>query len=223
MDDDRTLARTAGILYLVTIATSIPALALKTPLLETGAHSELAIWSALLEIAMAFACVGTAITLLPITRRHSEPLAFGFVASRTLEAGLILIGVLCVLSLVSLHDSSAGADAALRALHTWAFLLGPGVMPAVNAMLLGTVLLRARLVPRVIPLMGLIGAPLLLASSVGTMFGAWTQTSTIAAAAALPIALWELSLGVWLTVKGVAVESTTTKPPAHVVHGGLIR
>lgn len=199
--NDRALARTAGILYLATFATSMPALALKTPLLDEGVRPDLATWSALLEILLAFACVGTAIALLPITRRTSEPLAVGFVVSRTLEAALILVGVLCVLTLASLPHS--GADGALRALHGWTFLLGPAIMAAVNALLLGTVMLRGGLVPRAIPIVGLIGAPILLASSVGVLFGAWTQTSPLAAAAAAPVALWELSLGVWLTVKGV--------------------
>lgn len=200
MNHDRSLARTAGILYLVTFATSIPALALETPLLEHGIHPEFAIWGALLEIMLAFACVGTAVALLPITRRYSEPLAVGFVVSRTLEASLILVGVLCVMTLTSLR--TAGVDA-MSTLHGWTFLLGPGVMPAVNALLLGTVVLRARLVPAVIPIVGLIGAPILLASSLGTLFGAWTQTSAVAGLAALPVALWELSLGLWLTFTGV--------------------
>jgi hypothetical protein len=221
MNPDRSLARIAGILYLVTFATSIPALALKTPLLDDGIHPDLAVWRALLEIGLAFACVGTAVFLLPIARRQSEPLAVGFVVSRTLEAGLILVGVLCILSLAKLPGNAA--DAALRALHGWTFLLGPAVMAAVNALLLGTVMLRGRLVPRVIPIVGLIGAPILLASSVGVLFGEWTQTSTIAALAALPIALWELSLGLWLTFKGVRTtgmpaDSADLSPaPAHVV------
>lgn len=208
--NDRILARTAGLLYLATFATSIPALALKTPLLDDGTHPDLALWGALLEILLAVACVGTAIALLPITRRRNEPLAVGFVVSRTLEAGLILVGVLCILTLASLHDTSphrSGMDAALRALHGWTFLLGPAVMAAINALLLGTVMLRGRFVPRVIPIVGLAGAPILLASSVGVLFGAWTQTSPIAAAAAAPVALWELSLGLWLTFKGVAAPA----------------
>jgi hypothetical protein len=209
MNHDRSLARTAGILYLVTFLTSIPALAMETPLLDGGMHPELAIWGALLEIVLAFACVGTAIFLLPITRRQSEPLAVGFVVSRTLEAGLILVGVLCILSLANLPGN--GADAALRALHGWTFLLGPAVMASVNALLLGTVMLRGRLVPRVIPIVGLIGAPILLASSVGVLFGGWTQTSPLAGLAALPVALWELSLGVWLTFKGVSAGMPTPR------------
>jgi len=197
-------ARVAGILYLVTFATSIPALAMKTPLLEHGTDPQLATWGAMLEIVLAFACVGTAIALLPITRRRTESLAVAFVVSRTLEASLILVGVMCVLTLATVHGSAM--DAALTALHGWTFLLGPAVMAAVNALLLGSALLRARLVPRVIPMIGLVGAPILLASSLGVILGAWTQTSPIAALAALPVAVWELSLGVWLTIKGVSAD-----------------
>jgi hypothetical protein len=75
-------------------------------------------------------------------------------------------------------------------------------MAAVNAVLLGTLMYRSGLVPRIIPLVGLIGAPLLLASDIAIMFGLWEQFSLPAGIATLPVALWELSLGVWLVVKG---------------------
>lgn len=107
-------------------------------------------------------------------------------------------------------------DQALVAWHDWAFLLGPAFMSAINALVLGTILFRARLVPRVMPIIGLLGAPLLLASSVAVLFGAWTQTSPIGAAAAIPVALWELSLGLWLIFRGVReqnTETTTTEVP----------
>ena len=198
-------AGVAGALYLVTFATSIPALALKTPFLEGATEDPAALrWAVVLEIVLAIACVGTAVALLPILRHRHEALAVGFVASRTVEAGLILTGVLALLALTSI--STASASPTLVAIHDQAFLLGPGVLPAVNALLLAPVLLRARLVPRIIPIVGLIGAPLLLASAGATMFGAVDQVSAIAGAAALPIALWEGSLGVWLLVKGVRNE-----------------
>ncbi|HBY23000.1 MAG TPA: DUF4386 domain-containing protein, partial [Propionibacteriaceae bacterium] len=88
--------------------------------------------------------------------------------------------------------------------------LGPGLMPAVNALLLGSVLYQARLVPRLIPLLGLIGAPLLAASALGTLFGVLDQVSPVAGLAALPIALWEASVGVWLLVRGVSDRTPVT-------------
>ena len=71
-----------------------------------------------------------------------------------------------------------------------------------NALLLGSLLYRSRLVPRIIPLLGLIGAPLLVASDIATMFGFKEQVSGLSAVAVIPIALWEFSLGVYLVVKG---------------------
>lgn len=200
MTTDRRLALATGLLYLATFATSFPALALKTAYLQGGAPG-LAAGGAVLEILLAASCIGTAVAIYPVARRVSEPLALGFVTSRTVEAGMILVGVLALMSVTTLRAAGA-ADAGMTALHDWAFLLGPAVMSATNALLLGTVLVRSGLVPRVIPIVGLIGAPLLLASSVGVLFGAWGQTSVVGAVAALPIAAWELSLGLWLTVKG---------------------
>lgn len=106
--------------------------------------------------------------------------------------------------------ASAGADAAallptgsaLVATHDWTFLLGPGLIPAINALCPGYVLYRSRLVPRIIPALGLIGAPLLAISVTATLFGIYDQVSVFAVIAVLPIALWELSLGIWLVAKG---------------------
>ena len=75
-------------------------------------------------------------------------------------------------------------------------------MPGLNALMLGTVMYRSGLVPRGIPAMGLIGAPLLIAATVATLFGVVEQYTIVPTLAALPIFVWELSLGLWLTFKG---------------------
>lgn len=82
-------------------------------------------------------------------------------------------------------------------------------MPVVNALLLGTLLYRWRLVPRALPILGLVGAPLLLASVVATIFGVFDQVSPLAAIAAVPIALREFSLGLWLVVRGFTPSPIT--------------
>jgi hypothetical protein len=205
---DRRLALIAGILYLLTFVTSIPALALKTPYLDGGVDVGAVRTAAVLEIVLALACVGTAVALFPIVRRASLPLALGFVASRTLEATLVLLGVVALLGLEATRAGGGAGDVALIAVHDQAFLLGPGLLPAVNALLLATALYRARLVPRIIPLVGLIGAPLLLVSALGTVFGVVDQVSPVAGLLALPIALWEFSLGVWLVVRGTRPAAT---------------
>jgi len=209
MTTDRRIALTAGLFYLATFATSFPALALKTAYLSGTATAATAAWGAVLEIMLAATCVATAVVLYPVTRRVSETLALSFVISRTVEAVMILSGVLALMAVTTVRAANAAGIEGLVALHDWAFLLGPAVMSAVNGLLLGTIMLRGRLVPRVIPTVGLIGAPLLLASSVGVLFGAWTQTSPVGVLSALLIAAWELALGLWLTFKGFRTDAVT--------------
>jgi hypothetical protein len=216
----RKTAFLAGALYLVTFVTSIPALFLKGPARNSivdfmhGAGSGTSVmWGAYLDVLCALAGIGTAVVLYRVTKRQSETAALGFVTARVLEASMMFVGALSLLSMVTLRNDMAGATGAdvasmvtsgktLLAIHEWTFLLGPGVIPGISALCLGYVMYRSRLVPRAIPLMGLIGAPLFLASATATMFGVYAQTSTWSGIATLPIALWELSLGLWLVVKG---------------------
>lgn len=212
MTRDRRLAFIAGALYLLTVVTSIPALALKDPvlrdprLLASGGASALQS-AALLEMVLALACIGTAVALFPVLRRVDEATALGFVAARTLEAAIIVVGVLAMLGLIAVAQSSDSTTAALVSLHDWAFLLGPGTIPAVNALLLAPLLLASRLVPRIIPAIGLVGAGLLLAAAVGSLFGVVDQVSPIGFLSAVPIATWEIALGCYLVIKGFRGES----------------
>lgn len=225
---DRKIALAGGLLYLLTFV-SIPTLALYAPvhapnyIVGPGPDTAV-ILGGVLEIIVALACIGTAVALYPVVKRQNEGVALGFVGARVLEAGTIFAGVVCLLAVVTLRQAGAGADAlvtgqALVALHDW-FRLGQGLMPVVNAVLLGSLLFQSRLVPRVLPVLGLIGAPLLLASTVATMFGINDPASAFSALATLPIALWELSLGIWLVVKGFnstaseSVKSVTNELPS---------
>jgi hypothetical protein len=164
-------------------------------------------------VVVALAGIGTAVVLFRVARRQSETAALGFVTARVLEGALILVGVVSMLTAVSLrHDvaGTAGADPAslvttghsLLASYDWAFLLSQSLMPVFNALCLGYVMYRSGLVPRVLPIIGLVGAPLLLASDLAIFFGVYDRMAPVAALAALPIAAWEFSLGVYLTVKG---------------------
>ncbi|HEX2317962.1 MAG TPA: DUF4386 domain-containing protein [Streptosporangiaceae bacterium] len=216
----RKTAFVAGVLYLITILASIPAQfvlydsVLKNPEFIIGSGTDTGVaWGGLLELITALACIGTAVVLFPVVKRQNEGVALGFVTARVFEAGAILIGIVSLLSVVTLRQDlagTAGADTAsllttgnaLVAIHDSAFLLGPGVIPGVNALLLGYLLYRSGLVPRVIPLMGLIGAPLILAAGTATLLGVTEQVSVWTGIATAPIFAWELSLGVWLVVKG---------------------
>jgi Domain of unknown function (DUF4386) len=215
----RKVALAGGIAYLVTFAASIPQLGLFADLVDDPAgyvtaprDNSAVLWGSWLEIVTAAAGVATAVALYPVLRRFSRTSAIGFVTSRVVEAALILVGVVSVLAVVSLQQDHPGTEglavtgAALVAVRQATFLVGPGIVPAFNALFLATALFRFRLVPRVIPAIGLVGAPLLLISATSTMFGGWEQVSGTALLFALPIAVWEFSLGVWLTVKGFRRE-----------------
>jgi Domain of unknown function (DUF4386) len=213
MDSLRKTALVAGIFYLITFI-SIPTLVLYGPvknhrdwILGSGGHTGVLV-GCFLEVIVALAGIGTAVTLYPVVKRQHEGTALGFVASRTLEATMIFAGVVSLLSLVNLpHGGSAAASlvttgASHVATYKGTFLLGQTLMPAINALLLGSLLYRSRLVPRALPVMGLIGAPLLLTAVVAILFGGIEQISVWTALATLPVAAWEFSLGVWLVVKG---------------------
>jgi Domain of unknown function (DUF4386) len=218
MDSTRKTALVAGVFYLITFI-SIPTLVLYGPvkeqrdwILNSGGHTAVLV-GGFLEVIVALAGIGTAVTLYPLLKRQNESVALGFAAARVLEAGMIFTGAVSLLSLVTLRQhlgAGAGANAPALvttaashvAVYNWTFLLGQSLMPAINALLLGSLLYRSRLVPRSIPLLGLIGAPLLITAVIATLFGGIDQNSSLAALAALPVAAWELSLGVWLVLKG---------------------
>ena len=218
MDVTRRTSLVAGIFYVVTFV-SIPSIPIynnsvksKDFIISSGADTG-ALWACLLEVIVALAGIGTAVTLFPVVRRQNEGMALGFAAARTLEAAMIFTGVASLLSLMTLQQdlgTATGANAASLitigashvATYNWAFTLGQSLMPGINALLLGTLMYRSRLVPRVLPVIGLIGAPLHITAVILTMFGVIDRVGSVALIAALPIAVWELSLGVYLVVKG---------------------
>jgi hypothetical protein len=220
MSRTRRIALAGGIAYLITFAASIPQLALFAHIVDdpagfvsTPGGTTGVLLGSWLEFVTAAAGVATAVFLYPVTRRVSRTAAIGFVTTRVVEAATIIAGTMCILAAVTLKTRYAGATGseadALRvtseglvATRQWSFLLGPGLIPGLNALFLGYVMLRGRLVPRLIPTVGLIGAPLILTSGTVTILGGWGQVSAPGALLALPIAAWELALGVYLTVKG---------------------
>lgn len=162
----------------------------------------------LCEVVLVVAVAGTGAALFPVLRRHGEGLAFGYAFGRLLEAAVIALGIVSVLALVTLRRDAGtatappAADVALRALHDWTFLLGPNIALGLNTVLLAYLAFRARLVPRFIAVLGLVGGPLICASAVAVMFGAYAQVSVAGSVAALPVFAWELGLAGWLIVKG---------------------
>src|SRR5215203_3097434 len=225
------IARVFGVLYLITFVTSIIALfffyapVLGDPryILGDGAGNSVQ-WGAFLEMILIIANIGTAVVVFPLLRRQNEVLALGYVTARLVECAFIAVGLLSLLTIVTLQQqAAAGADAAslinagksLVALHDWTFLLGPGIVVGLgNGLILGYLMYTSRLIPRGLAMLGLIGGPLIIVSGVATLFGVIEAGGVVQLIATIPEFFWELSLGIWPIVWGFnrsAVASLYTK------------
>jgi hypothetical protein len=209
MTASRQTSLTAGILYLLTFI-SIPTLSLYHEIHQPNfvlgsAPSTDVVLGGILELVMALACIGTALAFYPVLKKQNEMLALGFVAARILEATLIFAGVASLLTVLNLRSLGAEAQVVSRGLvmlYDRLFLISQSFIPAVNALLLGALLFQTRLVPRILPIIGIIGAFTLVASDVAVLYGVYDQRAPIAGLSAVPIALWEFSLGIYLVFKG---------------------
>ena len=209
----------AGLFYLLTFV-SIPTLTLygsihgANYIIGPGPDTAVLV-GAILEIIVALAGIGSAVALYPVLKKQDEGVAMGLVSSRVLEASCIFAGVAFLLSVVSLRQSGAGTGAlvashTLVAMYDRVFLISQSFIPAVNALLLGSLLYRSRLVPRILPITGFVGAVLLVAADIAILFGLIEQHAPSTGLAAIPIALWELTLGIYLVVKGFRTVPITT-------------
>src|ERR671918_1289927 len=184
-------ARIFGVLFAGTFITSIAGLLLYDPVLNDadyilgdGADTRIQL-GALCEIFLVITNIGTAVVLWPIVRRQSETLALSYVGSRVVESVIIAVGLISVLTVVTLREDFAGAGAdagsltvageTLVAIHDWTFLLGPGFCVGVNGIVLGWLMYRSGLVPRQIAMLGVIGGPLIFVSSGAVLLGAYEQ------------------------------------------------
>ena len=208
----RKISLAAGVLYLLTFV-SIPIgvlyyAVLNDPNYIVGPGPDTpVIIGGILEIIVALAGIGTAVVLFPALKKQNEALALGFIGTRVLEASTIFADVVCLMAIVTLRRTGVGPEALITGKTLVAlyglFRLGQNLMPAVNDLLLGSLLYRSRLVPRLLPLLGIIGAPLLIANTIVFMFGITSgPLFVLTALGVLPIAIFEFALGVWLTVKG---------------------
>jgi len=219
MSSTRTTAVVAGVFFLITEITAMAGLVLYHPVLNdanyivgAGADGRV-LMGGLLELILVVAVIGTAVTMYPVIKRQNHSLALGYVCGRLLEAAVIAVGTISVLSVVTLRQDFAGAASAdnpslviagtlLVAIHDWTFLVGPNVVLGANSLLLAYLMYRSGLVPRVIAQLGLIGGALICASATAVMFGLYDQISVWGSIAALPVFAWEVSLAGYLILKG---------------------
>jgi hypothetical protein len=242
MDPMRKTAYVVGVLFVITYVTSIAAkFAFYPPFLDNADYilgdgeDTRVLWGAFAELILIIANIGTTVVLWPVLKRVNEILALGFVTARVMESVFIAVGILSVLSIVTLRQdfagAAAGADAgsllavgaSLVVLHGWTFLLGPGFVVGVgNGLILGYLMYTSRLVPRGMAVLGLIGGPLIIASGVAVLFGIIEAGGGWQVIATIPEFFWELSLGIWLIVKGfnpTALASLPTTPDDGVLTG----
>jgi hypothetical protein len=229
MHPDQKAARIFGGLFILTFVTSIAGLLLYGPVLDEkdyilsgSADGEITL-GALLEVGLVITNIGTAVVLFPIARRYSETLAISFVASRIVESTIIAVGAISLLSIVTLHQESAGDSGALLvqgealvAIHDWTFLFGPNFCVGVgNGLILGYLMWKSGLVPRRLALLGLIGGPLILIRATLILFGVVEHGDATDILAA-PEILWELGLGLYTLVKGFNMPPTAPAPGSPV-------
>jgi hypothetical protein len=209
-----------GWLFVVTYVTSIAAkFAFYPPLFDgdyiTGAGEDTRVlWGALNELVLIIANIGSAVFLFSVLKRQHENLALGYVTARVTESVFIAVGILSVLTIVTMRQDYTGASGserealttvgdALVTLQEWTFNLGPGFVVGVgNGLILGYLMFRSGLVPRGMAMLGLVGGPLISLSGAAIVLGIIEAGGTVQTLATIPEFLWELSLGVYLIVKG---------------------
>jgi hypothetical protein len=235
MDLQRT-GRLFGWLFIGTFITSIPARLLfihgvgaswTNMHLVPGATSTAALkWAGVLEFGLVVTQIGTAVVLYPVAKRFNETLAMAYVGARTMESVFTTIGLVSMLSVVSiataLHGASSGAATALTTqgnslVHTyeWAFEWGPGLVAGIgNGMIVGYLMYKSGLVPRRMALLGLIGGPLLVLNFALILAGAYKNGAGLSGILTIPEAAWELSLGIYCAWKGFRSAKPVTGPEA---------
>jgi hypothetical protein len=223
----RQTARVVGWLFLVTYVTAIGAkLFFYPPLFEegvdyitSGGADGRVLWGAFFEVLLVLANIGTAVLLFPVLKRQHEGLALGFVAARVIECVFICVGLLSVLTVVTMRQEmpadSAGLATvghALLALQEWTFWLGPGLTVGIgNGLILGYLMYRSGLVPRAMAVLGMVGGAGIVLSGVAVLFGVTENGGSLQLLAALPEFFWELSLGIYLVAKGFKPSPLTER------------
>jgi hypothetical protein len=214
---DQRAARIAGVLFLITFITSIAARLLYDPvqndadfILGNGEDGGVRL-AAFLEVLLIISNIGTAVVLFPVLRRWSETLALSYVTARVIESAFIAVGILSALAIVTLHDDPNGVETAsllgsretLVAIQDWTFVLGPAFCAAIgNGMIVGYLMYRSGLVPRGMTYFGLIGGPVLFLAATFVLFGVIDLGDSVVGFATAPEFIWELSLGLYLAIKG---------------------
>lgn len=228
MNSNRKTAKIVGVLFILAAVTAVIGLNLYDPilngpdyLLKGSEHANQIILGAVMELILVVSAIGTATTMFPLLRKYNETIALWHVCFRFLEAIIITIGVISVLSLLTLSQEFVAAGAPdpssfhssgiiLKAIHDWTFMLGPLFMLGINTVMYSYIFYKTKLVPRFISILGMTGATCVFVCSLFVMFGVFPQISFWGAVLAVPVAANEMILAVWLIVKGFNENAITT-------------
>lgn len=188
-------ARATGALYLSTHVTSVGAAAA-----YAAATTPLGIrFGVTLEFALALGCAVTGILVFALFRGYGEVRAASFALLRLLEAAVILAGTVPMIVL-AWNWADAQAHSQLIQLHQGSFLVGQGLVIAVNTIILGSLLVASDLVPRALGWLGIAGGIIVLAGNFAQLFELIPFAGPVAGLAAIPIFAFELWFAVTLLV-----------------------
>ena len=220
MNSNKKSAKIVGVLFILAAVTAVIGLLLYDPILngpdyliKGSEHANQVILGAVFELILVVSAIGTSTTMFPFLRKYNETIALWHVCFRFLEAVIITIGVISVLSLLTLSREFVASGATdttsflasgilLKAVHDWTFLLGPNLMLGINTIMYSYIFYKSRLVPRFISILGMTGATLVFAAGLLEMFGVFSQVSVWGGILSLPVAANEMILAVWLIFKG---------------------
>jgi hypothetical protein len=220
MEKHRISAIITGMLFLIAAVASILGLVsyesiLNDPnyIINSTSNKTQIYWGAFFEIITAFAVIGTPIALFPILKEVNLSMAVATISFRLLEATIIIIGIISLLTIISLNQEFTKevnpntftyliAGKSLLAIHNWTFLFGPNLALGPSTLMTSYLLYKSKLVPRMIAILGIIGGPLIFLSALFVIFGFYKQISVIGTITALPVFFYEMSLAYWLIFKG---------------------
>ena len=204
-----------GVFFLLTEIGAIAGRLLYAPVLDTPGYvlgsgrDPLVYAGVLFEVLLVIAVVGTAVAAYPVLVRQNRAVALAYVAARILEAAIVAVGTLSLLTVLMLrrqpHTDPGALEtvaSALLALQDATLLFGPGFALGIGSILLASLMYSSRLVPRGIATLGLVGGVVITLSAGAVVFGLYGQFSTIGLVVALPVFAWEVSLALWLIFTG---------------------
>lgn len=223
-NSDKINASAAGVFYIIAAAAAIIGLKLYDPILidanyliEGANNSNQIVLGAFFELILACSAVGTGIILFPYLRKFNESMGLGYLCFRFLEVVFIIVGIISILSLLTLSHAYAKittsdiapfqtAGTILKAIHSWTFMLGPNFMLGINTFLYSYIFYQSELVPRKLSILGMVAAVLIFTAALLEMFGIILQISMWGILLAIPVFTYEMTLAMRLIIKGFNQE-----------------